>query len=321
MENPKPSNPSPALFLASTSQAGRVPSSAPSPASTPQSGRFPSFCAPPLYSSRNLRPAFALRYDWTGWPAAGTFFPPTLADEARATAPAWEADGLRLLELRASPDRIQILFSATPSVSPVFCCQRAKGRLQHTLRKGGARTEFSRKVSFRSLGENTSDVVENYIRKQVGKGEFADPRFRDLMRRFTTIRDDVRLAEPSEVRSGRYWYNLHVVLVAADRYRISVPERLQEIHDAAFVTAAEGGHRIAALAVMPDHVHMAVRGNVGRSPEEIALAFQNALARAAGCRAWQDGYYAGSFSEYDLDVIRRITRKSSPPAGQAGRGA
>jgi hypothetical protein len=61
---------------------------------------------------------------------------------------------------------------------------------------------------------------------------------------------------------------------------------------------------------MPDHVHMALRGNIARSPEEIALAFQNGLAHTAGCRAWQDGYYAGTFSEYDLDVIRRIAGKS-----------
>ena len=74
--------------------------------------------------------------------------------------------------------------------------------------------------------------------------------------------------------------------------------------------ASEDGHRIAALAVMPDHVHMALRGNIERSPEEIGLAFQNGLSRAAGCRIWQDGFYVGTFSEYDLNVIRRIGRQS-----------
>ena len=67
---------------------------------------------------------------------------------------------------------------------------------------------------------------------------------------------------------------------------------------------------IAALSVMPDHLHMALRGNIEWSPAEIALVFQNGLARAAGCRVWQDWYYAGTFSEYDLDVIRRIARQS-----------
>lgn len=61
---------------------------------------------------------------------------------------------------------------------------------------------------------------------------------------------------------------------------------------------------------MPDHVHMALRGNIERSPEEIALVFQNGLARSAGCKVWQDGFYAGTFSQYDLDVIRRIAKRS-----------
>jgi REP element-mobilizing transposase RayT len=263
-----------------------------------------------LYAAHNLKPAFALHYDWTGWPTAGTNLPAQTAPVARETAPLWEKDGLRLLEPHATAEKVQILFSVTPQVSPTFFCQRVKGRLQHALRKCGTPVDFSRKVSFRSLGENTSDVVENYIRGQVGKGDFADPRFRETMRRFTIVQEDVRLAEPSESNSGRYWYDLHLVLVVADRFRITAIEQLARIRDAVLTVATEGGHRIAALSVMPDHVHMALRGNIELSPEEIALAFQNGLARAAGCRVWQDGFYVGTFSEYDLDVIRRIARQS-----------
>jgi len=76
----------------------------------------------PLYTGHNVRPAHALRYDWTGWPTAGTTLPVTIGDIARAIAPAWESDGLRLLELRAKSDAVQILFSVTPQVSPVFFC-------------------------------------------------------------------------------------------------------------------------------------------------------------------------------------------------------
>lgn len=262
------------------------------------------------YTAHNLSPAFALHYDWTGWPTAGTTLPPETVAVARETASLWEKDGLRLLKPHATAEMVQILFSVTPKVSPTFFCMRVKGRLQHALRKCGTPVDFSRKVSFRSLGENTSDVVEHYIRGQVGKADFADPRFRETMRRFTVVSDDARLAEPSESNSGRYWYNLHLVLVVADRFRVTDPEQLGRIRDAAFAVAAEGGHRIAALSVMPDHVHMALRGNIEHSPEEIALVFQNGLARAAGCRVWQDGFYVGTFSEYDLHVIRRIARQS-----------
>jgi REP element-mobilizing transposase RayT len=105
-------------------------------------------------------------------------------------------------------------------------------------------------------------------------------------------------------------HNLHVVLVAANRFRITSPEKLGQIRDAAIETAAVEGHRIAALSVMPDHIHLALRGNIDNSPEQIALGFQNRLALAAGCRLWQDGFYVGTFSEYDLDVVRRMAKQS-----------
>ena len=275
---------------------------------------------PERYTGHNLRPAYTLRYDWTGWPTNGTRLPPQIVAAARDTAPLWEQDGLRLLTPSATAEKVQLLFSVTPHVSPIFFCMRVKGRLQHALRKTGAPVEFSRKVAFRSLGENTDDIVGNYIRGQVGKEDFADQRFREIMRSFTVMCDDARLADPAESNSGRYWYNLHLVLVVANRFRITNPERLGRLRDTAFDIAAEGGHRIATLSVMPDHAHMALRGNIAKTPQEIALAFQNGLARAAGCRVWQDGYYMGTFSEYNLDVIRRIINQSRSPAGQAGRG-
>ena len=165
---------------------------------------------------------------------------------------------------------------------------------------------FSRKVAFRSLGENTSEIVSQYLRGQVGKEDLADPRYREILRQFTVRRDDVRLEEPTETNSGRYWYNLHIVLVVAGRDRITNPVILSAMRDAAFETTDAEGHRMASFALMPDHVHMAIRGNLEHTPQEIALAFQNSLARAAGCRVWQDGYYVGTFSEYELDAVRRL---------------
>lgn len=266
--------------------------------------------SPSLYTSHNLHPVFSLRYDWTGWPTEGTSLPSATYAAALETAPLWEQDGLRLLEARAIAAMVQILFNVTPQVSPVNFCQRVKGRLQYALRKSGTPVEFSRKVSFRSLGENTDGVVGNYIHKQVGKECFADPRFKTIMEQFTVICQEVVLAAPTETNSGRYWHNLHLVLVVADRFRITNPVKLAAIRDAVFVMAKRAGCRIAAVSVMPDHIHLAMRGNIAKSPGDIALEFQNGLARAAGCRVWQDGYYVGTFSEYDLDVIRRVVRES-----------
>ena len=58
---------------------------------------------------------------------------------------------------------------------------------------------------------------------------------------------------------------------------------------------------------MPDHLHVALRGNIEQSPHEIALAFQNNLAYALGRgKIWQDTYYVGTFGEYNMRAIRRL---------------
>ena len=69
---------------------------------------------------------------------------------------------------------------------------------------------------------------------------------------------------------------------AADRFRITNPEKLGQLRVGVLATAAETGRRIAALSLMPDHIHMAMGSAMERLPQDIALAFLNCLARAAG---------------------------------------
>ena len=55
-----------------------------------------------------------------------------------------------------------------------------------------------------------------------------------------------------------------------------------------------------------DHLHLGLRGNIEESPAEIALVLLNNTAYAVGQNAiWQRGYYAGTFSEYDVNAVRR----------------
>lgn len=56
-----------------------------------------------------------------------------------------------------------------------------KGRLQHALRVAETPTAFSRKVAFRSIGENRREQVEAYIGGQVSKEHFVDDRFEKFM--------------------------------------------------------------------------------------------------------------------------------------------
>jgi REP element-mobilizing transposase RayT len=262
----------------------------------------------PLYDGRNLCPAYQLRYGWTGWPTGGTSFPTELHNIARGTAELWESDGLRLMELRCGDQEAQLTFSAKPDIAPVVVASRVKGRLEHALRKAGLPIQFSRKLALRSIGDNCTEDVEQYVRRQVTKAAFADRVFADRLQQFTVSDPAVVLSRPTETESGRYWYNLHVVLVTEERYQRGDEQWLGRIREQSFHIARKKGHAIACLSVMPDHLHIALRGNIAHSPLEIVLAFQNNLAYALGqVRIWQHTYYAGTFSEYDMGAVRRRT--------------
>lgn len=263
----------------------------------------------PLYRPAELRPAYQLRYGWTGWPSQGVFPGDVLARVLPDVAPEWEQDGLRVLEAALAPEQIQLTLSTTPHVSPVTLASRVKGRLQHHGRRQGIPIDFSRKLAVRSLGDPTRAQVEAYVRDQVPREGLADERFREALHAFTVVDPEVDLSRPTESNSGRYWYNLHLVLVSAARYRTGDEATLAKIHDTAVRVCRKKGFAASTLAVLPDHLHLALRGDVGQSPEAIALAFLNNLAYALGQRRWwQAGYYAGTFGEYGMAAVRRDAR-------------
>jgi REP element-mobilizing transposase RayT len=186
---------------------------------------------------------------------------------------------------------IQLAFSTKVDVGPVTLATRAKGRLQHELRAAETRYNFSRKLAVRSVGDNTTEAVERYIASQVDRSSYIDPRWRAFLEELIVIDPAVELAQPTHTRSGRYWYNLHLVLVVESRNSIHDRDTLLRIQDTTLRVAHEKQHRIAALSVMPDHLHVALRGSVEASPQEIALAFQNNLAYALGQKpVWRPSY-------------------------------
>jgi REP element-mobilizing transposase RayT len=260
----------------------------------------------PLYTPLTLRPpAYQLRYTWSGWPSSGAF--PNLPAAAfwETLHAAWEKDSLRKLEQTWSSELIQFTFSVRPNVSPVFFAARVKGRLQHALRKAGLATAFSRKVGVGTVGKNHRAEVEAYIERQVEKESLADSRFKEHLREFTVANPAMDLSAPTETNSGRYWYNLHLVLVVESRYRIGDLGWLGTIRDWSFKIAAKKRYGISRLSVMPDHVHASLRGNIEHSPEDVALAFLNNLAFALGQKpVWEPCYYVGTFGEYDMGAVR-----------------
>jgi REP element-mobilizing transposase RayT len=238
--------------------------------------------------------AFHLRYGWTAWPKAGVAFPslPPLPVDA------WKTDGLHLLEQNVSRDEIQFTVSAGPDLAPTAIARLLKGRLQHAFRAAGTPCEFSRKVCLRAIGDNTRTVVETYIRDQLVHTELADPRYRASLEAHAFTQDAVDLAAPSETNSGRYWNNLHVVLVSENRYRIG--------SDTAGVIAnACRVPTVAKCSVMPDHLHLAVKASPEQSPREVAVFFQTTTAKAVKILGlWKDTFYAGTFGEYGMRAVR-----------------
>jgi REP element-mobilizing transposase RayT len=214
-------------------------------------------------------------------------------------------DGLRVLELVAKPEYLQITFSTTPNVAPTKLAARAKGRIQYHLRSRGQPIDFSRKLAVRSLGDTTRAAVEAYVRNQVRSEYLADERFREMLKEFSVSSSSVDLSRPYESKSGRYWYNLHLVLVADERYRTCERDILTKIRDTVGQICKKKGYLASAFAVMPDHLHLAIRGAIEQPPSEIALAFLNNLAHVLGGRRWWEaGYYAGTFGEYGMAAVR-----------------
>lgn len=263
----------------------------------------------PLYTPKNVSdPAYQLRFAWTGWPSQCKFPPQPTGDFWQSLDEAWETDGLRRLEGTWAEDSMQFTFSTKPDVSPITCVARAKGRVQHALRSNGTPVTFSRKVTFRTLGNNCRDVVEQYIGRQVEKEQFVDFRYAAQLNDFAFSAATVDLEHPTETNSGRYWYNLHLVLVTSERLPTRDAETLAALRDGSLRIAAARGHRIRELSIMPDHLHLALRGNIQHSPNEIALQFLNNLAYRLGQKAYfRFGYYVGSFGEYSMRAVRHRT--------------
>ena len=221
------------------------------------------------------------------------------------TKPLWERDGLRVLEHCWTDELVQILFSARPDVSPEFVAARAKGRLDRALRTAGLTMPFSRKVAVRAVGDNTRRDIEAYLARQVAKERFVEANFADRMAELTFVDPRVDLSAPMESARGRYWYNLHLVLVVAGHACIRDFDVLRRLRDSFVRIAAKKRHALHSLAVMPDHLHAALRPPALQSPLEIVFAYQNNLAVMSGQgRIWSGGFYVGTFGEYAMSAVR-----------------
>ena len=180
-----------------------------------------------------------------------------------------------------------------------------KGRAQHLIRTT-APDAFRRNYALRSVGSTRRERLEWYLGAQLDHHSMADARVQERFARYQIHNSDVDLAVPAQTAHARYWYNLHVVLVHEARYREIRDDVLQAVRRMILAASEAKGHRLSRAAILPDHIHLAMGGNLEESPEEVVLSHMNNLAFARGMKAvFKHSYYVGTLSEYDLGVIPR----------------
>ena len=259
----------------------------------------------PIYTPENTNPVHELHFSWVGWLKNNKRFPPALAIAIQQCKELWASEGIFFENWDEITDQAQLLLKVAPSVSPAFFNQRIKGRLQYALRKLGAPVDFKRNNGFRSVGKNTREVVQAYIAKQSRKSDYIDPKFKEWLEQFHVDNRPVVLRDADTTGHGRYWYALHLVLVVENRkFPMERRDTFGKARDYCMAIAKKKGYEIAELFVMPDHIHIALRGNIEHSSQDIALSFLNNLSYVFGYnRVWSEEYYVGTFGEYRLDQV------------------
>ncbi len=260
----------------------------------------------PLYTLENTTCVHALHYSWDGWRSQGVLLPTSIGQAIEQCSLLWQEDGFKLQKQSLKSDMVQCLFAVEPGIAPVKFTQKVKGRLDHQLRQQGDAIKFSRKVGFRCLGENIRETVNHYVQQQVSKSDYIDPRYKQFLAEFTVTDSDNDLAIPVAKSHGRYWYNIHLVIVVADRkFPIKREDKLEQIRTYIPKIAQKQGCAIAHFSILPDHIHIALKGNPELSPYEIGLSFMNNLSYVLGFNwTWRSEFYVGTFSEYALSKLR-----------------
>lgn len=260
----------------------------------------------PFYLPEKTSCVSNIVYSWAGKTKGGKPSPITTAETIEGCRSAWNEDGFDLLTYKCKNETILATCETSPHISPVDFCRKIKGRLSHQSRKNGNALTFSRAVSFRSLGYNSTEIVNQYVKNQIIKEDLADENYRERLKAYTLSECQRDLSWASSTHYGLYWYNIHLVIVAADRsIRISKDETFEKIKRTLPKIAKKHVCEIAHFAIVPDHIHVSLAANPKLSPFEIGLSFLNNLAYVLNIGVcWRNEFYVGTFSEYDLDALK-----------------
>jgi REP element-mobilizing transposase RayT len=255
----------------------------------------------PIYTPHNLEPAYQLNWGLTlFWRQAAIPDDKWLGALQKAT----EADGVRVLKHHVTPSgNSQFFVSTKPCVPPKELLRSVKGRLQHELQQQVPKA-FQRNNCLRSIGAVTREVIDAYVANQLGHHRMADPEVQQRLARFQRFYPDIDLKQQVFSSHGKYWYNLHIVMVNAERWMEIRESSLKKLLDMVERAARKHQHRLSRAALLPDHVHLTLGCEIDQSPEEVAIGYLNNCAYVYGMKpVYRFSYYVGTFGEYDRGAV------------------
>ena len=211
----------------------------------------------------------------------------------------WTEDGLELLSLQFSEDRAFAVFAATPGVTPAFLAQRCKGRLDHAIREEHPNfSGFDRAFFLRTLGQNTREIVQTYIRNQVDASDLVDPLYRQRLKELRFQNHTTSQFRNSHAAVYDLYY--HVIFITGGRHRMRLPEA-KAVFQALRGAAAANESEVYDISIMPDHVHLLVGDTFKSCPESIVENLKKESGQILRRSAfWSGGGYIGSVGPYRL---------------------
>ena len=254
------------------------------------------------YTTSNTEPAYQLNWGLTLFWRQSPIDEDQWLDKLKL---ATEPDGVRILRHRVSAENTSQFFVSTkPHVKPSELIRSVKGRLQHEI-QSNMHKAFQRNYALRSIGESRRSVVEDYVANQLRHHVMADSGVQDRLARYQKVYEAVDLSKPQLSAHGKFWHNLHVVIVNESRWMEIQDDILTRLNRIIEGLADKHAYRLSRVGLLPDHIHLVVGCPIDHSPEEVALCVLNNCAYVYGMKpAYQFGYYVGTIGEYDRGAIQ-----------------
>lgn len=218
-----------------------------------------------------------------------------------------------LLQNKTYPDQFRCLVSLRPDQPISNVVQVIKA---NASRECGLRLKLNTKVWARgflatTIGKMRLDAVREYLAQQ---GEHHGYAYRVLPPVY-----GYRATNPIILRSSHAAFNLnyHLVFATYRRKGVFTSGLGQELTEYWFKVAAKRGFAIDQLSVVPDHIHLLMRGSPSASVEECALSLLNnaqhyiaqhyprLLIDDGLNQLWQTSAYAGTCGKVSTSLMKK----------------